>query len=111
MNYIQNLTEFRKKNGISQNKLAELLQTTQQQISKYENGKQEIPVRHLIKIADTYNVSIDYLIGRKQEENVITDDIKNLISSWYILSERNKGKVELLIEQLIESQSELKEII
>lgn len=42
-----------------------MLQTTQQQYSKYENGVQEIPVHHLITLANFYRVSLDYLVGRK----------------------------------------------
>jgi transcriptional regulator with XRE-family HTH domain len=47
----------------SQLEIAELLYTTQQQISKYENDIQEIPCRHIITLARYYNVSTDYLLG------------------------------------------------
>lgn len=47
----------------SQLEIAELLFTTQQQISKYENDIQEIPCRHIITLAQYYNVSTDYLLG------------------------------------------------
>lgn len=47
----------------SQLQIAELLFTTQQQISKYENDIQEIPCRHIITLARYYNVSTDYLLG------------------------------------------------
>lgn len=47
----------------SQLEIAELLYTTQQQISKYENDIQEIPCRHIITLAQYYNVSTDYLLG------------------------------------------------
>lgn len=109
MNYVQNLTLFRKEIGISQNELAKLLNTTQQQISKYEKGTQEMPIRHLITIADTYKTSLDYLIGRNIEKHITySNDIINLISNWNKLTERNKGKVELFIEQILENQAEIK---
>lgn len=112
MNYAQNLTEFRKEKSISQNQLAELLQTTQQQISKYEKGVQEIPVRHLITIADTYNTSIDYLTGRKREHEVsISAEELNVLKGYGNLTEKNKGKLELFLEQLLESQAEMKDAI
>jgi len=47
----------------SQLEIAELLYTTQQQISKYENDIQEIPCRHIITLARYYGVSTDYLLG------------------------------------------------
>ena len=40
-----------------------ILETTQQQISKYEKEKQELPIRHLIKLAVHYKISIDYIVG------------------------------------------------
>ena len=47
----------------SQLEIAELLRTTQQQISKYENDLQEIPCRHIITLARYFDVSTDYLLG------------------------------------------------
>ena len=46
----------------SQCRIAELLNTTQQQISKYENNIQEIPCRHIITLAKYFNISADYLL-------------------------------------------------
>jgi transcriptional regulator with XRE-family HTH domain len=52
-----------RKGKASQLEIAELLYTTQQQISKYENDIQEIPCRHIITLARYYDVSTDYLLG------------------------------------------------
>lgn len=46
----------------SQNQIADLLNTTQQQVSKYENNVQEIPCRHIITLAKYFDVSADYLL-------------------------------------------------
>ena len=46
----------------SQNQIADLLNTTQQQVSKYENNVQEIPCRHIITLAKFFDVSADYLL-------------------------------------------------
>lgn len=69
MNYIQKLVEIRKEKNISQSDIAKILNTTQQQVSKYENGKQEMPIRHLITIAKELNISIDYLVGLNEKKN------------------------------------------
>ncbi len=61
--YTKRLIELRKEKGVSQNDIALLLETTQQQISKYETERQEMPIRHLIKLAVFYNISIDYIAG------------------------------------------------
>ena len=36
----------------------------QMTLSNYETGKREIPLRHLIVLADYYHVTVDYLLGR-----------------------------------------------
>ena len=58
------IKELRKKKGISQLRLATDLNTTQNTISRYETGEREPGIVELIKIADYFNVSVDYLIGR-----------------------------------------------
>ena len=60
------LKELRKKKGISQLRLATELNTTQNTISRYETGEREPGIDELIKIADYFNVSVDYLIGRTE---------------------------------------------
>lgn len=60
------LKELRTKKGISQLRLATELNTTQNTISRYETGEREPGIDELIKIADYFNVSVDYLIGRTE---------------------------------------------
>ena len=61
------LKELRTKKGISQLRLATELNTTQNTISRYETGEREPGIDELIKIADYFNVSVDYLIGRTED--------------------------------------------
>lgn len=58
------LKELRKEKGISQLKLAIDLSTNQNTISRYETGERECDYEMLIKIADYFDVSVDYLLGR-----------------------------------------------
>ena len=58
------LKELRKKRGISQLKLALDLNMNQNTISRYETGEREADYRTLIKFADYFDVSIDYLLER-----------------------------------------------
>jgi len=58
------LKEIRKQKGISQLKLALDLNTNQNTISRYETGEREPGICELIKLADYFDVSIDYLLGR-----------------------------------------------
>ncbi len=58
------LKELRKAKGMSQLKLAMDLNMNQNTISCYENGEREPGINELIRIADYFNVSVDYLVGR-----------------------------------------------
>ena len=64
MYYYRRLRDLREDTDQTQKELGALLQTTQQQYAKYEQGIQEIPAHHLITLADYYHVSVDYLLGR-----------------------------------------------
>lgn len=61
------LKELRKKNGVSQLRLALDLNVNQNTISRYETGEREADYATLIKLADYFDVSIDYLLGRCDE--------------------------------------------
>ena len=67
MDVVQNLRKIRTVKGCSQMDIAEVLNTTQQQYSKYENGQNEIPVRHVITLCKFYGISADWLLGLKEE--------------------------------------------
>ena len=64
------IKELRKAKKMTQLKLAMELNTNQNTISRYENGEREPSIRDLIKIADYFNVSVDYLIGRTDNPNM-----------------------------------------
>ena len=61
------LRDLREDNEITQNQIALMLNIKQNTYSQYENGKREVPINILWKLADFYDVSIDYLVGREKE--------------------------------------------
>ena len=61
----KNLIELRKLNNMTQRQVAEKLGIAQPSYIRYENGKAEPSLENLVKIADIFDVSIDYLCGRK----------------------------------------------
>ena len=67
MTFYENLRVIRQDRGYTQKQIAEVLETTQQYYSDYENGKRDIPIRVYITLANFYNVSIDYLAGQSDE--------------------------------------------
>ena len=58
------LRDLREDKGKTQAEISSLLGTTQQIYSRYETNRTDLPLRHLIKLADYYHVSTDYLLGR-----------------------------------------------
>lgn len=70
------LKEIRKRLGLKQDDVAKYLNISAATYSRYENGIHEPDIETLIKLADFFNVSIDYLLGR--EESAIERLEKNL---------------------------------
>ena len=63
MNLYQRLKDLREDRDLSQSDIAALLGTTRQQVSKWETGVQMMGVDKYVKLAEFYNVSVDYLLG------------------------------------------------
>ena len=62
------LKQLRKEKNISQLKLAFDLNMSQNTISRYETGEREADYASLIKFANYFNVSLDYLLGRTDKK-------------------------------------------
>ncbi len=62
------IRELREDEDISQTKLAKFLGMSQTGYSKYETGENDIPTAILIKLADFYGTSVDYILGRTDEK-------------------------------------------
>ncbi|GAA0107409.1 MULTISPECIES: helix-turn-helix transcriptional regulator [Clostridium] len=76
------LKELREDKGLTQIDLAEILNVSRQTISGYETGSIEPPFSTLVKLADIYNCSLDYLAGRTKERfnlNLMNKDTKELL--------------------------------
>lgn len=69
MTYQQRLRDLRTERGLSQEAVAQVLNTTQQYYGKYELGKRPLPVDHLITLCRFYEVSADWLLGLKEKNN------------------------------------------
>ena len=65
------LKEIRKAKGISQVQLALSLHMNQNTISRYESGEREPALGDLIKIADYFQVSVDYLLERTDNPKML----------------------------------------
>lgn len=64
MDYIKRIRDLREDSDKTQTEIAEHLGISQTMYARYERGANELPIRHLIKLADYYGVSTDYILGR-----------------------------------------------
>ena len=62
--YCEIIKELRIDSDLKQQDIAKILNTTQQVYSRYENGNNEMPIRHVITLSQFYNVSTDYILGQ-----------------------------------------------
>lgn len=72
-----NLKALRKKANLTQSDLARRLHIKQYNVSDYEIGRIEPSIQTLIKYADIFNVSIDFLVGRKEKESGSKSDFND----------------------------------
>ncbi len=62
MYYLRRLRDLRQDHDLTQKEVAGLLEIDQRVYSTYETGKREIPLRHLVFLAEYYHTSTDYLL-------------------------------------------------
>ena len=129
MQHYQRIRDLREDADLSQQKLSEKLKMHKTTYVNYESGKRNIPFELAVTLAEFYQVSLDYLAGRTNiKEKIVSDRIKKerlkenisqkeefakdlftydelqLIEHYRTLTERNKGRVEQLIDMLLENQ-------
>ena len=110
---VENLKKLRNKKGVSQQKLADTIEVSQQSINKYENHKIEPDIQTLIKLADYFETSVDYLIGHTDIDHIIetvsmyelNEDEASLISNYRKLSKKQKESIRLIIDNYNDKQS------
>ena len=67
MEYERIIKNLREDHDLTQQQIANYLGTSQTMYARYERGANELPIRHLMRLADLYNVSTDYLLGRTKK--------------------------------------------
>jgi len=74
----ERLKRLRKKRNLDQTALANIVGLTQGAISLYERGERDPSTDTLAKLADFFDVSVDYLVGRCAVENMTAADIRTV---------------------------------
>jgi len=98
------IKELREEKGLTQAELANAIFTSQRNIGRWENAENEPTYSQLVKLADFFNVSIDFLVEREDDFGVksfnqagvtLTASEKELIENYRALSDERQ---EMLIE-------------
>lgn len=61
--YIRRIKDLREDSDFTQEYVAHHLGTSQTMYARYERGANEMPIHHLLKLCELYNVSSDYILG------------------------------------------------
>lgn len=102
---MEKLKEIRKLKKISQKEFAEQMNVAQNTVSRWENGERLMDSDTLIKAADFFNVSVDYLLGRAKRSQSITAVQKSaesmkLIDEYTKLNDLGKHEAVKRIKEL-----------
>lgn len=106
---LPNLKKLRAEYGISQQRLADAIHVSQQSINKYENHNIEPEFEILIRMADYFNTSVDYLIGHTDERRKVehtepwhlNKEEEEVIVHYRTLSDDEKNCVGVVINTLM----------
>ncbi|MCI5529361.1 MAG: helix-turn-helix domain-containing protein [Blautia sp.] len=66
----QRIQDLRNDADLSQKQISEILHISQRSYSHYETGSRNIPIEMLIRLADYYDISLDYLVGRTDNKRL-----------------------------------------
>ena len=101
---LANLRELRMEYGISQQRLGDAIGISQQSINQYENHNIEPDIFILSRLADFFNTSIDYIVGRTPIEHVeafhLNDEEMRLVLRFRALNPSERQCVNTVVETL-----------
>ena len=98
---MNNMKKIRESLQLTQVKVANDLKLSRQVYNFYENGKRNPDMQTLVKIADYYNVSIDYLLGRTNVIKPEKVDENDLLAKLNTADSETKASVEQFLNYLL----------
>ena len=106
---VKNLKKLREERGLSQQKLAEQFGLSQQSIYKYENNLAEPDIDMLIRFAEFFYTSVDFLVGHVDEEDLqsvepLTNSEIHHIRMYRRLSKVLQRNINSIIEEIVEDK-------
>lgn len=94
------LKQLRKKKGITQLGLSKTLRVAPSTVGMWEQGQREPDYEMLIKIADYFKVSIDYLLGRDNEGRSLSEEQKALLLVFDSLNDEGQDTLMKVLNSL-----------
>lgn len=92
------IKEERDARGWTQSELARRAHATQQAIQRYESGEREPKVSAVINIAAALGVTLSYLLGLDEDENVLSPNEQHLIGLYRSANEQGKSAIMAIAE-------------
>lgn len=99
MSFEKRIAELRKEKKISQDELSKKIGVHQNVIGRYERGEAKPSIEVATAIADVFNVSLDYLVGKT--EFIVDEDITNRILTIQKLPEQDKEHILFALDAMI----------
>lgn len=93
-----NLRQLRIEKRVNQAEVAQHLNITREAYSMYESGKRQMNYEALDLLAEYFCVSVDFLLGRVNERNVLSQNEAALIRKYALLDKRGRMSVDSVIE-------------
>lgn len=104
---LKNLKYLRSASGISQKTLADNIGLSQQSINKYENHNIEPDIATLVRIADYFHTSVDYLVGHTSnlsplplENDQMSPEESIILQKYRALPDKRKKIIQQLLNEL-----------
>lgn len=110
--FAERILSLRKSKGLNQQQLADAIGVTKSTISRIESSTRAASIEVLYALSDYFNVSLDYLVGRSDDNNIIqgsTDllskDEELILKNFRLLDDLSKGKLIERSRMLLEEST------
>lgn len=107
--YYQRLRDLKEDSDLTQKQVAEIIGVSVNHYGKYERGETDIPFEKAVKLAEYYNVSLDYLAGRTNEmrtgHTMLSSEQRQIAETYACLSEKIRGSSNCLRSSFLKNST------
>lgn len=106
--YYQRLKDLKEDKDLKQREVAEIIGVAENHYGKYERGEVDITFGRVIKLAEYYNVSLDYIAGRTNDKGGLHSK-SEIEKMWEELNKDDQEEIRALIEYKLRRKKREKE--